>query len=257
MTNSRFASTEDYRRYQTDIARTAVLPLLVEAGLSLAGRRVLDVGCGTGGMTAAWHGAGARCVGVDADEARLKADSGDFVAGDVRRLPFRDGGFDVVIAHDCLEHVKDTADALGEMARVLAPDGAAFVTFPPFCSPYGGHQQESRSWVRFAPYGHLLPERLWLALARRVRYGEMFAGLARLSIGRFERTAGAAGLGVSWRRLYVVRPEAAGRGGLRTTGAPVVGRIPVLREFVVGGAFYVLRKGRGKAGPPSKDNSPV
>ena len=242
MTDSRFASAEDYRRYQTDIARTAVLPLVAQAGLGLEGKRLLDVGCGNGGMTAAWREAGARCVGVDADERRLKGGCETLVAGDVRRLPFRDGAFDVVIAHDCLEHVKDTGDALGEIARVLAPDGAAFISFPPFSSPYGGHQQGSRSWVRLVPYGHLLPEALWLAMARRVRYGEMFAGLAHLSMGRFERAVGRAGLSVAWSRFYLLRPEAAQRSGYRTVAAPVVGRIPLVRELLVGGAFYLLRK---------------
>jgi SAM-dependent methyltransferase len=46
-----------------------------------------------------------------------------FTAGDVRRLPFPDGSFDVAHAHQVLQHLADPAAALAEMRRVCRPGG--------------------------------------------------------------------------------------------------------------------------------------
>ena len=216
---SRFSSSDAYRGYQQRIAREGLLPLLAATGISLSGKRLLDVGCGTGGMTTVWRSEGARAVGMDIDASRLVGLPSGFLAGDVTRLPFRDGAFDLVFAHDCIEHVPDLGAALSEIARVLADDGRAFITFPPFYSAYGGHQQGSRSWVKYLPFGHIMPSRLWLALAGSGRYSAMFRGLSRLSMSRFERALPARGLAVEKRFAFIIRPEVALRAGLPSVGA--------------------------------------
>jgi SAM-dependent methyltransferase len=243
MENARFTSRDAYREYQETIARRAILPLLKDGGIDLRDKRLLDVGCGTGGMTAVWAAGGARTVGLDIDAPRLAGLEGAFVAGDVTQAPFRDGSFDLVFAHDCLEHVRALDAALSEIARVLAPGGTAFVTFPPFFSAYGGHQQGSRLWLKFLPFGHLLPSRLWLSLAGDSPYASVFRGLSRLSLWRFESAVKTSPLANEKRFAFIIRPEVALRAGLPKIGASVLGRLPLLRELVVGGAFYVLRRG--------------
>jgi ubiquinone/menaquinone biosynthesis C-methylase UbiE len=100
-----------------------------------AGVRVLDVGCGPGTITidVAGRVAPARVVGIDrADEvldgARSAArdagvDNVEFAVGDVYALDFPDDSFDVVHAHQLLQHLTDPAAALREMRRVCTPDG--------------------------------------------------------------------------------------------------------------------------------------
>lgn len=106
-----------------------LLPVLA-SGMSL-----LDVGCGPGTVTLdlAEHVAPGRVVGVEnVDEplaaARAEAERrGDtttlFRRGDVYELPFADDSFDVVHAHQVLQHLTDPAAALREMARVCKPGG--------------------------------------------------------------------------------------------------------------------------------------
>jgi SAM-dependent methyltransferase len=53
-----------------------------------------------------------------------------FVQADAARLPFADGTFAAVISNHSLEHFDDLAGALGEIGRVIAPDGALFVAVP-------------------------------------------------------------------------------------------------------------------------------
>ncbi len=99
------------------------------------GDRVLDVGCGPGTITA---GLAARVpdgevVAIDMagdvlDAARQAADAAGqgnvrFEPGDVYRLGYADGTFDVVHAHQVLQHLADPAAALREMRRVARPGG--------------------------------------------------------------------------------------------------------------------------------------
>lgn len=98
----------------------------------LAGRRVLDVGCGDGTYALAAASLGARVTAVDRSASMLEAarrrasDAGvtiRFERADVRRIPYAGGAFDIVLAVTVLCMAGDAAAAVGEMARVLAPGG--------------------------------------------------------------------------------------------------------------------------------------
>jgi SAM-dependent methyltransferase len=100
------------------------------------GARVLDVGCGPGTITAdiAERVAPGEVVAVDlaegvlaeaAEHARARgADNVRFEQHDVYRLPYDSGAFDVVHAHQTLQHLRDPVRALREMRRVCRAGGA-------------------------------------------------------------------------------------------------------------------------------------
>jgi SAM-dependent methyltransferase len=97
------------------------------------GDDVLDVGCGPGTITVdlARLAAPGRTIGFDRAvdvlvRARADTPTGVLVrwlAGDLYALPFSDASFDVVHAHQVLQHVGDPVGALKEMQRVLRPGG--------------------------------------------------------------------------------------------------------------------------------------
>ena len=95
------------------------------------GARVLDLACGTGDITYALAGAGARTVGLDitarmveiALGKRAAATNPAFLVGDMMALPFADGTFDVVTTVYGIRNVPVIAEAVAEMARVLRPGG--------------------------------------------------------------------------------------------------------------------------------------
>lgn len=102
------------------------------------GRRVLDLGCGSGYGAARIAGVASAVTGVDiaADaiafaKARYAAPNLDYrqVVADAA-LPFDDGSFDVVLSFQVIEHVVDEAGYLREARRVLRPGGVLILITP-------------------------------------------------------------------------------------------------------------------------------
>jgi ubiquinone/menaquinone biosynthesis C-methylase UbiE len=100
------------------------------------GRRVLDLGCGSGVCSCLFAEAGAEVTAVDLTEAavalaaRGAASLGariEVVRGDAERLGFRSAAFDYVFSWGVLHHTSDPDGAFSEVARVLKPGGRGLV----------------------------------------------------------------------------------------------------------------------------------
>ena len=108
--------------------------LLDAAGVS-AGTRLLDIGCGTGVVTAAAAQRRAHPVGVDFSSAMLaKARKAhprlQFDQADAEALPYADQAFDAVVSNFGVHHIPGPGKAIGEAGRVLSPGGrVAFTTW--------------------------------------------------------------------------------------------------------------------------------
>jgi ubiquinone/menaquinone biosynthesis C-methylase UbiE len=126
-------------------------PVEVRAGLRrfLAGYDIdgpiLDVGTGIGGNLAQLSRT-APAVGVElsASAVRRAIDHAPSVVGDGSRLPFRSSSFGAVVCTEVLEHVDRPALVFAEMARVLRPDGLAYVTTPNYANLAGVHKGRAR-----------------------------------------------------------------------------------------------------------------
>jgi SAM-dependent methyltransferase len=114
------------------------LSVLVEL-VPLAGRDVLDVGCGTGTLTRALAAAGARAVGMEITEERRDAAAAAdpdavarYVAGRAEALPLDAASLDAVVFMRSLHHVpvELMGAALAEARRVLRPGGVVHVAEP-------------------------------------------------------------------------------------------------------------------------------
>jgi len=164
--NRRFRSEYDYALFE--YYRSAkVLAFLERAGVTLRGR-VLDAGCGGGGMPLSLAEHADLVIGIDPIDrfgdagVRLGQERHltnlHFVQADGMRLPFKPGAFDLVLSHAVIEHVEDAPLYLRECRRVLAPGGHLFLSTAPYLSFAGAHLPRLKVQIPL----HLLTGR-WVA----------------------------------------------------------------------------------------------
>lgn len=171
----RFRSEYDYALFE--YYRSAkVIAFLERAGVELGGR-VLDAGCGGGGMPLSLAEHADEVVGIDPIDrfgqagVRLARERGlsrlRFLRADGMALPFTDGSFDLVLSHAVIEHVADAPLYLRECRRVLKAGGRMFLSTAPYLSFAGAHLPRLR-----------IPVPLHLLLGRTVAF-RTFRALAR------------------------------------------------------------------------------
>ena len=98
---------------------------------AVAGRDVLEIGCGTGLILERTAAVARWATGIDLSAGMARFSAGrkglTVAQASATDLPFADASFDVVYSFKVLPHVPDLAAALAEIRRVLRPGGRAFV----------------------------------------------------------------------------------------------------------------------------------
>ncbi len=91
----------------------------------MAGRRVVDVGCGTGRWLRWLRERGAIAAGCDlSHEMLMRAPQDRVVQADGLKLPFLDACADIVLCALAMGHMRPIAKAMAELARIAKPGGA-------------------------------------------------------------------------------------------------------------------------------------
>ncbi len=111
------------------------LTLILDALDPLAGRHVVDVGCGAGALARTLAGRGARVTGVDPNGAAVAAAAravpeATFLEAAAERLPLEDGAADGAVFLNSLHHTADPAAALREAGRVVRRGSPVVVVEP-------------------------------------------------------------------------------------------------------------------------------
>lgn len=184
----------------------------------IAGKTVLDFGCGWGGESSWLATQADRVIGCDINDQALE--QGDVFAarqgqtnlsfvrcGDTQ-IPLEDASVDAVFSTNVFEHVMQPAAMLAEINRVLRPGGSFVSTFGPlFYSPLGYHL----SWASQVPWAHLIFG-LDAVMAVRNRKREPIhpqrweeTGLNRITFARFAKAVNQSGLAVTRLRRVPVK----------------------------------------------------
>jgi 2-polyprenyl-3-methyl-5-hydroxy-6-metoxy-1,4-benzoquinol methylase len=262
----RFRSEYDYAL--VEYYRSAkVLAFLARAGVTVGGR-VLDAGCGGGGMPLSLAEEAAVVVGIDPAErfqdagVKLARERGmtnlHFALADGMYLPFGDRTFDLVLSHAVIEHVADAPLYLRECARVLAPGGRMYLSTSPYLSFAGAHLprlkipvplhliagrriafRTFRFLARHAPWTLREPanENSFIKAARRgeIKHDDL---LELVTVSRLRGQIASAGFSIVREELHVTgtvrrMPRALGR---------LLSSHPLTRDALISNMEYVLTR---------------
>ncbi len=235
-----------------------VIPFIEEKFPVKSGMRVLEIGCGEGGVLKAFINKGCAGVGVEFDAPRIEL-ANEYLAEDIvagrLRFVIKDiyqvdiekdlhGLFDIIILKDVIEHIHDQAKLIGWMKQFLKPGGIIFFGFPPWYMPFGGHQQMCHSRISRLPYVHLLPRGIYRGILKKKK--EQVEALMEvrdtgISIERFERLCKKQGYGILHNRHYFLNPIYKWKFGWKPRRQSIfIKAIPYLRDFFTTCAYYII-----------------
>lgn len=262
--DQRFRSEYDYALFEYH--RSAkVIAFLERAGVRIGGR-VLDAGCGGGGMPLSLAEEARQVVGIDPINrfgdagvrlARERAFGNlHFALADGMALPFAGGAFDLVLSHAVIEHVSDARLYLRECARVLAPQGRVYLSTAPYLSFAGAHLPRLKvpvplhliagRRIAFATFRFLARHAAWMLkepanensfikLARRgeIKHDDL---LEKVRVSTLRAHIAAAGLRIVREELHVTATVRRLPGAL----ARIVRESDAVRDIFISNMEYVL-----------------
>ena len=195
---------------------------LIREKFDLTGKRILDFGCGMGGMTL-WYATNWDCevLGLDIDRhhvhvaetlrKRHHVNNVRFSQQNVLEHPLEER-FDMIFLNDVAEHIQFPIleKIMQQLEAHLAPGGQIFVTYPPWQSPYASHV----SHVTKIPWCQFLPERMLLPMIERNNLQivgeeestllEAYQGLNHLTHKKFMSVLSTTGLQPVWRKSHTL-----------------------------------------------------
>lgn len=258
-------NTTTYFNYQTENARKYVLPFIEETTPLWEGMRVLEIGCGEGGVLLAFLERG--CVGVGVELANARAEHAKeflethIVTGkasivskniyDVQDIEIELGGkFDLIVLKDVIEHIHDQHRVMLHLQSFLNPKGCIYFGFPPWQMPFGGHQQICKSkFLSKLPYYHLLPVFLYKSILKMGGESpEMVEALLEIketgiSIERFERILRDTNYHIKAYTPYFINPIYEYKFKIRPRKQiGLINAIPYLRNFLTTCVYYLVQK---------------
>lgn len=247
---------------QVDNSRAYVLPFIEKTKELHEGIKVLEVGCGEGGVLLPFVEKDCYCVGVDLNPARIELASGFFknevATGKIQFLyknvydedfieKFKDF-FDLIILKDAIEHIPQQEKFIPYLKKFLRSGGQIFFGFPPWYMPFGGHQQVCRNKVASVlPYYHILPKVVYKSILNL--FGEskpvvdelMEIKDTQITIERFEKIVQQSGMKVLHRQHYLINPIYKYKFGLQPRKqTPLISAIPFVRNFLTTCVYYTV-----------------
>lgn len=262
-----FEFHSDWQRYfnqQVDNSKEYVLPFIERVKKIEPGLRVMEIGCGEGGVLKPFFERGCEVTGVDLSPDRIEnaktffkeeMTTGriNFIAKNIYDLDFeKEFGkyFDIIILKDSIEHIPEQEKLIGYLKKLLKLDGVIFFGFPPWYMPFGGHQQICKNRIlSLMPYYHLLPKFLYRPILKLFGENEgivqelMEIKDTGISIERFERIVLETGYKVVAKNHFLINPIYKYKFGLNARNQfGFIRSIPFLRNFLTTCVYYLIQE---------------
>lgn len=252
-------------RFQQQVENAAqyVIPFIEKELAITADTRVLDIGCGDGGVLLPFLQRGCSCTGIELDRQKAEFSRGflaEFIESgkaeiinqniyEEQALETYAGKFDLIILKDVVEHIPDQERFIPYLKKFLKPGGYVYFGFPPWYMPHGGHQQVCKNkLLTVLPWFHLLPKPLYKGVLKLSgEYDEVITELLEIkdtgiSIERFERIVRKNGYTIPLKKFYLINPIYQYKFGFRPREQfSLVSKIPYVRDFVTTCVYYLIR----------------
>ncbi len=234
----------------------------IESNFTLKkGMRVLEIGCGEGGVLKPFLEKGAICVGVEFDQTRIEngknwlaeeIENGrlSFVVKDIYDTAVESlgGKFDLIILKDVIEHIHNQSKLLARLKEFLTPQGIIFFGFPPWQMPFGGHQQLCQNSLSKVPYFHLLPRPIYKSTLKLFKEPEhVINDLLEIkdtgiSIERFEKIVKQTNYKIVSKINYLFNPIYEYKFNIKPRKQnKLISKIPYLRDYLTTCVYYIIK----------------
>lgn len=242
---------EYYFEYQYQLAKKYYIPFLKKTNIELKNKKILDVGCGNGGFISAFNEYTRYLTGIEIKKFDWSKDNDvNFIVGDIKKIDIKTSGndFNLIILRDVIEHIPiyDKITFLDTLNKFTTKNATYFITFPPFYSPFGLHQQVfCKTILKYVPYLSILPSFILKFIL--TIFGENKNTLnkileikdSRMTIMHFLKICKDLDLKIIKRIFFTVRPSHQLRYGFKTRRS-YIGNIPLLNELFITGAAFIL-----------------
>jgi 2-polyprenyl-3-methyl-5-hydroxy-6-metoxy-1,4-benzoquinol methylase len=218
--------------------------------------KVLEIGCGFGGNLIPFLEKGCDVVGIDIDPGSIKSaqerlshyERLELIAEDIYKVEGLEGKFDLIFMKDTLEHIPNQEEFLKKVKHFLKPNGIMYQGFPPWCNPFGGHQQMSTSkFLSKLPWFHLYPRFMFKWILQmfgetEVKVNDFLTGVydTRISIRRFEKICRKENYQIDERIQYFINPNYEVKFNLKPRTLPKWLSIPIIKEFYTTTCYYIV-----------------
>lgn len=248
---------------QADNSRNYVLPFIEQEIALVAEMKILDIGCGDGGVLIPFLEKGCICTGIELDEMKsvfarqflsqyIDSGKAEVINQNIyeeKALEKYAGQFDIILLKDVIEHIPGQDKFIPYLKKFLKPGGYIYFGFPPWYMPHGGHQQVCKNkLLTVLPWFHLLPKTLYKSILKIS--GENDPVIKELleikdtgiSIERFERLVKTSGYTIRVKTFYLINPIYQYKFGWKPRKQfGIISAIPFFRNFVTTCVYYLIK----------------
>ena len=254
----RHKNRKKYFQEQVITTKKYVIPYLNQF-IDTKNISILEIGCGEGGNLEPFLVQDCSVVGVDLAIDKIangKVYLSDYIRSkscvlhdiDVFKIDTL-GDFDLIFFRDVIEHITDHEKLLVFTYNHLKPGGIAFIAFPPWQNPFGGHQQMLNSFLSKLPFIHLLNSKLYKKLLELTGEREdvikelLELNDSKVTVEHFESLVSKTKFSFLDSRLYFINPNYEVKFKLK----PIIlnkylAQIPILRNFLSTTCYALLKK---------------
>lgn len=248
-----------YWEYQYLLGKKYIVPFLLSKSMLKEDFNVCEIGSAEGGVLFAFAEIGANfCLGTDIAENRLEAGYkiAKYFNKEIKFLRHNIlseeipsdlfNKFDIVILRDVIEHLDDPGQALKQISKLLSNNGVVYVTFPPYPSPFGGHQHLLGNFWGLFPFVHWLPYSLFVLIVKNGRKIDVEEVLRlkrnNFTLNKFYFAVEQSNFNIFYQNFYLIRPVYKIKFGLTTLPIPKFIKSNLLRNVFSTEAEFILKK---------------